>query len=72
MDTLEVQLGMGTLKGEPLTKVTLFLYTSDLEALKRREGYGWSTKIRELIRQHLKKQDKQLSGYATRDGATET
>jgi len=41
---------MGILKGEPITKVTLFLYTKDIETLKRTYGYGWSARIREIIR----------------------
>jgi hypothetical protein len=45
---------MGVLKGEPLTKVTFFLYTKDVEALKRRFGFGWSAQTREIIRQWLK------------------
>jgi hypothetical protein len=45
---------MGILSGEKLTKVTLFLYTKDLEELRRKEGYGWSTKVRLLVRAYLK------------------
>lgn len=37
-----------------LTKVTLFLYTEDIEKLRRLEGYGWSAKIREVLHQWLK------------------
>lgn len=42
---------------EPLTKVTLNLFTKDLAELKRREGYGWTGVVRSLVRRHLKKSD---------------
>ncbi len=38
---------------ESLTKITINVFTKDLEALKRQEGFGWSGKIRELIRRYL-------------------
>ena len=36
---------------EPLTKVTLNLFTADLDYIKRTYGQGWSTLLRELIRE---------------------
>lgn len=38
---------------EPLTKVTLNLFSKDLEQLRVKEGYGWSTWVRNLVRQAL-------------------
>jgi hypothetical protein len=35
---------------EPLTKVTLNLYTKDVEFLSRRFEYGWSVAIRDEVR----------------------
>lgn len=35
--------------GEPLTKVTLNLYTEDLEVFRRILGYGWTSEVREAI-----------------------
>jgi uncharacterized protein (DUF4415 family) len=45
---------MAILKGEPTTKVTIFLYDEDIEAMKKRFGYGWSARIREVLHQWLK------------------
>jgi uncharacterized protein (DUF4415 family) len=39
---------------EPTTKVTLSLYDADIETMKRRYGYGWSARIREVLHQWLK------------------
>jgi hypothetical protein len=41
---------MPILEGEPLTKVTLNLYTSDLATLKSVVGPGYSAKVREIVR----------------------
>ena len=38
---------------EPLTKVTLNLYTADVEELAVHYGHGWSTIVRGLVRTHL-------------------
>lgn len=35
---------------EPITKVTLNLYTRDVEWLKKAQGQGWTTYIREVVR----------------------
>ena len=35
---------------EPTTKITINVYTADLEVLRRREGYGWSKVLRSLLR----------------------
>ena len=46
---------------EPTTKITINVFTADLEALKRSHGPGWSTIIRELLRNHaysLRKYDR--------------
>jgi hypothetical protein len=39
---------------EPLTKITLNLYTRDVEKFEMRYGYGWSEVIRRLVRKHIK------------------
>jgi len=39
--------------GDPLTKVTLNLYTKDVEEMGVRFGHGWSTVVRELVHTHL-------------------
>ena len=39
---------------EPLFRTTLNLYLTDAEFLKRRYGLGWTTTVRELIREHVK------------------
>jgi hypothetical protein len=41
---------MPTLEGEPLTKVTLNLYTDDVATLKSLVGLGYTVKIREIVR----------------------
>lgn len=38
---------------EQLTKVTLNLFTSDVETLKTQ--YGWTTEIRNVIHEHVQK-----------------
>lgn len=39
---------------EPITKVTLNLYSRDLEYLKKRYPDGYSERIREILRQHIR------------------
>ena len=39
---------------EPITKVTLNLWSSDHAELKRIYGDGWSSRVREIIRKHLR------------------
>jgi hypothetical protein len=39
---------------EPITKVTLNLYTRDYELLKRKYPQGYTEKIREIVRQHVR------------------
>lgn len=39
---------------EPLQKVLLNLFYVDYLEMKRRYGYGYTEKIRELVRQHLR------------------
>jgi hypothetical protein len=41
---------MPTLQEEPLTKVTLNLYASDLATLKSLVGPGYTAKVREIVR----------------------
>ncbi len=41
------------LAGEDLIKITLNLYAKDAEEMKRLYGWGWSEKVRQLIRRHL-------------------
>ena len=35
-----------------LTRINLNLYTTDLEFLKLKLGYGWTIQIRELVREY--------------------
>lgn len=35
---------------EPLTKVTVNIFTADLEWLRERYGWGWSEELRKVIR----------------------
>lgn len=46
-------------KGEPLRKVTLNLYDSDVEDLGVLHGHGWSEIVRNLVREHVKKHRRQ-------------
>jgi hypothetical protein len=39
---------------EPLRRVTLNLFDRDCDAMERRYGHGWSERVREMVRQHLK------------------
>lgn len=39
---------------EPLTKVTLNLFTSDVLAFKRRYGHGYTEQIRLILRENVK------------------
>jgi hypothetical protein len=41
---------------EPLAKVTLNLYAEDLTWMRRNYGIGWSTKVRELLREFINQQ----------------
>ena len=45
---------MPTLQGEPLAKVTLNLYASDVATLKLLVGEGYTVKIREIVRGHCR------------------
>ena len=45
---------MPTLQGDALTKVTLNLYTDDVTTLKHLVGPGYTTKVRELVRQYCR------------------
>jgi len=38
---------------EPITKVTLNLYSRDVEWFKERYPIGYTEKIRDVIRQHI-------------------
>lgn len=40
---------------EPATKITLNVFTSDLERLKKIWGPGWSVVIRDLLREYVRK-----------------
>jgi len=40
--------------GEPITKVTLNLYTSDIEWFRDRYPQGYSEAIREALREHIR------------------
>lgn len=43
---------MPKIAGDPLTKVTLNLYESDVNWFRKRYGQGYSTFIRDMIRRH--------------------
>jgi len=45
---------MPTLEGDPLTKITLNLYTSDVAVLKSVVGEGYTVKIREVIHSYCR------------------
>jgi len=45
---------MAYLPTEPLTKVTLNLYTKDVAYMQRTLGTGWSTWIRALVSDRIK------------------
>lgn len=42
---------MPKIAGDPLTKVTLNLFTADVEWYKERFGQGWSEQLRHTIRE---------------------
>lgn len=46
---------MPRMAGPDLRKVTLNLFEADCEALARLYGYGWSEKVRLLVREYLAK-----------------
>lgn len=39
---------------ESLTKVTLNLYSTDVEAFRARYGFGWSEQIRNVVHENVK------------------
>lgn len=41
---------------EPAELITVKAFASDVAYLKRTLGYGWSAKVRELIREWVKEQ----------------
>ena len=38
---------------EELTRTNINLYSNDIEYLKLHMGYGWTTQVRELIREYV-------------------
>lgn len=40
--------------GDPLTKVTLNLYTADVNWMRHMWGEGWSAQLRELVKNSIK------------------
>ena len=38
---------------EPLLKVTLNLYSADVDALRAYYGHGWSEQVRQVVHQHI-------------------
>lgn len=42
---------------EPLTKVTLNLFSSDLEWLKAKYGHGFTTEIRKIVREAVREHE---------------
>lgn len=53
---------------EPLRKVTLLLFASDVDGFQRRYGRGWTEQIRLLVRKDMKAYN---SLRATLDDAVE-
>lgn len=49
--------------GDPLTKVTLNIFTADYDWFKRRYGDGYSIVIRELVMRHRRKIQKQETHF---------
>jgi len=48
--------GRAPTEGEPLRRVLIFLGTKEIDALKAQVGnHGMSTKIREILKEHLSK-----------------
>lgn len=39
---------------EPIQKVTLNLFTRDVEQFKRRYGQGWTSQVREVVRRNCR------------------
>jgi len=39
---------------EPITKITVNIFTADYEELKRIYGQGWSVRLRDMVRDHLR------------------
>jgi hypothetical protein len=37
----------------PIQKVTLNLYKTDVVAMEKYYGYGWSEQVRQLVHQHI-------------------
>jgi hypothetical protein len=48
---------MAYLPTEPLTKVTLNLYLEDVEWLRRNQGTGWTTWVREAVRSRIRERE---------------
>lgn len=46
---------------EPIKKITLNIYERDYRAMIGIHGPGWSARIRELVREHVKKFGKEKS-----------
>jgi len=45
---------MPKLAGEPLTKVTMNLFASDVDWLGANLGWGWSEQIRGVVRRYIR------------------
>ena len=43
---------MANQASEDLTRTQINLYTSDIEYLRLKLGFGWTTQIRELVREY--------------------
>lgn len=41
---------------EPKHRTNIWLYASDVAYLQRRHGFGWTEKVREMVRAHVKQQ----------------
>ena len=61
---------MPNTSGEPLRKITLNLYHSDVIALKARYGQGYTEQIRLLVRKNVnehKQHRRTIEDYVTED-----
>lgn len=45
---------MPKIKGDPLQKITLNLYSADVIALRQTYGFGWSEQVREVVKGYLR------------------
>lgn len=39
---------------EPLRRVTIYMFETDCAYMERRHGWGWTEKVRDLLRSHVR------------------